>query len=204
MIEIRSFRRVFDLERRIYGLEGLRLNPAGIPVRGVAYFVVILLMSVAGAHTPLLAAVASAVPWYVRDLALPVGAATVLSVIRLEGRPFHVAAAALLRHRMGARLLASGGTFRFDAWARPGARWYPGPIVILPDGSDGRMRRLRYSGPGAVLVSVSHRRWVGRRGPLDMLGARGPRMTLEALPGAQPHAGACVVVLERAACLRVR
>ncbi len=25
-------------------------------------------------------------------------------------------------------------------------------IVLLPDGSDGRMRRLRYTGPGAVLV----------------------------------------------------
>jgi hypothetical protein len=33
-MEIRSFRRVFDLERRIYRVDRLRLNPGGIPVRG--------------------------------------------------------------------------------------------------------------------------------------------------------------------------
>ncbi len=35
MMEIRSYRRVFDLERRIYQVDRLRLNPSGVPVRGV-------------------------------------------------------------------------------------------------------------------------------------------------------------------------
>ena len=41
-MEIRSYRRVFDLERRIYRVDRLRLNPGGVPVRGVVYFLVIL------------------------------------------------------------------------------------------------------------------------------------------------------------------
>ena len=38
MIEIRSYRRVFDLERRIYSIDRVRLNPGGVPVRGVDVF----------------------------------------------------------------------------------------------------------------------------------------------------------------------
>ncbi len=36
---------------------------------------------------------------------------------------------------------------------------------MLPDGSDAGMRRLRYTGPGAVLVAVAHERVEGS-GPL--------------------------------------
>ena len=38
MMEIRSYRRVFDLERRVYSVDRLRLNPSGVPVRGIVYF----------------------------------------------------------------------------------------------------------------------------------------------------------------------
>ena len=48
---------------------------------------------------------------------------------------------------------------------------------MLPDGSDARMRRLRYTGPGAVLVSVAHERvqsaalaLTGRRSRLTVRG----------------------------------
>ena len=34
LMEVRSYRRVFDLERRIYRVDRLRLNPGGVPVRG--------------------------------------------------------------------------------------------------------------------------------------------------------------------------
>jgi hypothetical protein len=30
--------------------------------------------------------------------------------------------------------------------------------LLLPDGSDGRLRELRYTGPGAVLVTIAHER----------------------------------------------
>ena len=46
-MEIRSYRAVFDLERRIYRIDRLRLNPAGVPVRGIVYFLA-LLAAIAG------------------------------------------------------------------------------------------------------------------------------------------------------------
>ena len=153
MIEIRSYRAVFDLERRIYRVDQLRLNPGGIPVRGVVYFLAVLLAMLVAGDLPLAGAVIGALPWYLRDLALPVASATLLSVIRIEGRPFHLAAYALLRYRTGPRRLSG-----FRPRGAPGARWRPQEILMLPDGSDGEMRRLRYTGPGAVLVTVAHER----------------------------------------------
>ena len=80
MIEIRSYRAVFDLERRIYRVDQLRLNPGGIPVRGVVYFLAILATTLIAGSLPLVDAAVGALPWYLRDLALPVASATVLSV----------------------------------------------------------------------------------------------------------------------------
>jgi hypothetical protein len=101
---------------------------------------------------PGLGAVVRALPWYARDLALPVASAGVLALIRIEGRPFHLAAAALLRYAAGPRHLSG-----MLPCAGPGARWYPDDLLLLPDGSDARLRRLRYTGPGAVRRPASGR-----------------------------------------------
>lgn len=153
MIEIRSYRRVFDLERRIYSVDRLRLNPGGVPVRGVLYFLGILGTALVAAGLPLIGGLARELPWYLRDVALPAASATLLSAIRVEGRTFHLAARSLVRHWSGPRRLA--GCRRC---APLGAFWRPAEIVLLPDGSDAHMRRLRYTGPGAVLVAVEHER----------------------------------------------
>jgi len=195
VIEIRSYRAVFDLERRIYRIDQLRLNPGGIPVRGVVYFLAILLAMLIAGSLPLVGAAVGALPWYLRDLALPVASATVLSVIRIEGRPFHLAAYALLRYRAGPRSFA--GVRPCDA---PGARWRPEEILLLPDGSDCEMRRLRYTGPGAVLVTTAHER-SERHGALGLLGPA--RLTLRELPGRPAPAQGQVLELARNVELRV-
>jgi hypothetical protein len=161
-MEIRSYRRVFDLERRIYRVDRLRLNPGGIPVRGVLYFLTILLAALLAGRLPLLAVAAGALPWYLRDLALPAASAAVLTVIRVEGRPFHLAAHALLRYRCAPRRLSGLDRCGSRLCPGPGGRWRMEEILMLPDGSDSRLRRLRYTGPGAVLVTVAHER-AGRR-----------------------------------------
>jgi hypothetical protein len=186
VIEIRSYRAVFDLERRIYRVDQLRLNPGGIPVRGVVYFLAILLTMLILGGLPLVGAVVGALPWYLRDLAVPAASATVLSVIRIEGRPFHLAARALLRYRAGSRRLAG-----LRSCAGPGERWRPAEIVLLPDGSDGVVRRLRYTGPGAVLVTTAHER-SERRGPFGIA-----RLTLRELPAEAPPAQGQVIALPR-------
>jgi hypothetical protein len=153
VIEIRSYRRVFDLERRIYSIDRVRLNPGGVPVRGVMYFLALLALALVVADLPLMGALARHAPWYLRAIALPGAGATVLSAIRLEGRTFHLAAHALLRYRLGPRWLAG-----MRRCGRPGDLWQPGEMLILPDGSDSRLRHLRYTGPGAVLVVIEHER----------------------------------------------
>jgi hypothetical protein len=193
-MEIRSYRAVFDLERRIYRVDRLRLNPGGIPVRGVVYFLAILACVLIAGELPLLGEMVRGLPWYLRDLALPLASATVLSAIRIEGRPFHMAAYALLRHRVQPRRVS--GT---DLQRAPEERWRPEEILMLPDGSDPRMRRLRYTGPGAVLVAVSHER-IESGGPLG-----GARLTLR--PPRGKHAVAPVrrqvIALARGVRLRV-
>jgi hypothetical protein len=157
--EIRSYRSVFDLERRIYRIDRLRLNPGGIPVRGVVYCLAILTLLGLAARTPLLGDAVRALPWYVRELVLPVASAGLLTLIRVEGRPFHLAAAALARHALGPRHLSG-----MRPCAAPGRRWTPAELLVLPDGSDARPRRLRYTGPGAVRQPASGRVLVLERG----------------------------------------
>jgi hypothetical protein len=202
VIEIRSYRRVFDLERRIYSVDRLRLNPGGVPVRGVVYFVAILAATLLTGAVPLLGAVAGDLPWYVRDIALPGAAATVLSAIRVEGRVFHLAAQALVRYWIGGRRLTGAGRC-----GPMGELWVPREILMLPDGSDSRMRRLRYTGPGAVLVAVEHE----RRGRARELGPRATArpglravLCLRQVAGARAHQRAQVIALAPGARLLVR
>ena len=201
-MEIRSYRRVFELERRIYRVDRLRLNPGGVPVRGVVYFLVLLATALIAGCLPVVGLVPRALPWYVRDLALPGASAAALAVIRVEGRPFHLAAHALLRYRWGPRRLASLRRCRARFGSLPGARWHPGSMTMLPDGSDGRLRRLRYRGPGALLVAVAHERELGR-GPLERLGRR-PRLIVRQRPDTPTPARGEVIVVARAARLSVR
>jgi hypothetical protein len=196
-MEIRSYRTVFDLERRIYRVDRLRLNPGGIPVRGVVYCLAILGgLALAGA-LPLLGVAVRALPWYLRDLLLPAGGAALLTMIRVEGRPFHLAAAALVRHALGPRQLAG-----LRSGASP-AVWRPGELLVLPDGSDPGLRGLRYIGPGAVLVRVAHERSTRAPGVLGRL-IRRPHVGLREPPGPRRPASGQVIALERGVRLRVR
>jgi hypothetical protein len=170
-IEVRSYRAVFDLERRIYRVDRLRLNPGGVPVRGVVYCLAILACLALAGALPLLGTAVRALPWYVRDLLLPAGSAALLTMVRVEGRPFHLAASALLRHLFGphqlAGLLPARGSLGVSpGWlgAAPGQAWRPEELLMLPDGSDPRPRRLRYSGPGAVRMTANRQVLVLERG----------------------------------------
>lgn len=153
MTEIRSFRRVFDLERRIYSIDRLRLNPAGVPVRGVVYLLIVLAAVIATSRMPVIGQFLRAIPWYVRELGLPTVLAAFLAVIRVDGRTFHLAAGALGRLLTTPRRVSA-----LHRASSVGARWRPACLVLLPDGSDHRLRALRFKGPGAVLVTAPHER----------------------------------------------
>lgn len=190
-MEIRSYRAVFDLERRIYRIDRLRLNPAGVPVRGIVYFLALLATIALCARVPPLRTVASALPWYLLYVALPGAGATLLTVIAIDGRPAHLAAQALLRHRLAPRRSVG---FRAGRGAESGVCWRPPEILLLPDGSDARVRRLRYTGPGAALVGVAH-----ERSESPALAGRRSRLTVAALPGrSRPVHGEVIALAARA------
>ncbi len=197
-VEIRSYRSVFELERRVYRVDRLRLPPGGIPMRGAVYCIVLVLACALVSTLPVVAVIASVVPWYLRDVAVPVALAALLSVVRIEGRPFHVAARALARYRVGPRWLSG-----LRPASAPGTRWWPDDLVMLPDGSDGRWRPFAFVGPGAVMVSAAHEcrdaRWV----PLARL-LRRPQVTLAELPGLGDLPRRRVVALGAGTRLRVR
>jgi hypothetical protein len=201
-MEIRSYRAVFDLERRIYRVDRLRLNPAGVPVRGVVYALALIAAALICGSVPPIAAVAHALPWYLINLALPIGGAALLTVVAIDGRPAHLAAHALLRHRLEPRRRVGLRPAHALPHGAPGCRWWPPEILILPDGSDARLRRLRYTGPGAALVTVAHvcagrpRRGaflglrIGRPPLARLAWARRPQVTLRERPGTGPlHVG---------------
>jgi hypothetical protein len=151
VIEIRSYRRVFDLERRIYRLDRWRLNPGGLPVRGIVYLLAVLAALAILLRLPLVGTALGRLPWYLLDFALPLLVSMLLALVHLEGRPFHVAALALLRFRA-----RSPRRYEFRALPARSARWHPDRIVVLPDGGDARVRALRFDGPGAAVVAVPH------------------------------------------------
>lgn len=200
MMVIRSYRRVFDLERRIYRIDRVRLNPGGVPVRGVVYFMALLVATLILERLPPLCLFARIAPWYARDLAVPGALSAALAVVRIEGRSFHVAARAGLSYGLGPRRLVALSR-RSRLAETSGSVWRPQPLLMVPDGSDHRMRRLAYRGPGALLVSVAHERRV-RRGPLVALGLR-PQLALRQAYGAARPASGEVVVLDRAGRIRV-
>jgi hypothetical protein len=199
-VEIRSYRRVFDLERRIYRIDRLRLNPAGVPVRGLVYLLALIAVALVVSRAPLLGSLARNCPWYARDVLAPGLVATLLAVIRIDGRAFHLAARAILRFRFGPTRLVRLGSGDVSAGTPVGARWTPPTLLMLPDGSEAAMRRFRYKGPGAVRLNARHRR--ERRRGLRARLTRRPHVVVHGAPGAT----ACreVIVLERDACLEVR
>ncbi len=195
-MEIRSYRTVFDLERRVYRIDRLRLNPAGVPVRGVVYFLAIAAAIALGATLPGLGMIVAALPWYFREIALPAGLACLLVVLRIDGRPFHIAALSLLAYAVQPReVLGQGGAGSCEPWR-------PDRLLLLPDGSDARVRRLSYTGPGAVLLTVAHARCELRGGSLAGLAGR-PLLVVRELPGrrlARPR----LIELSDGARLRLR
>lgn len=177
-MEVRSYRAVFDLERRIYRIDGLKLNPGGVPVRGIVYFVALVAVAIVLRSLPLLGALVGFVPWYMRELALPATGAGLFTVVRIDGRPFHRFAASLIREGRLPRALDGAGN-RCTAPER--GAWRPPAIVLLPDGSEATMRRLAYRGPGVVVLYGPHRCAESRA--IAWLPSRGPHVSLKQLEG---------------------
>ncbi len=147
-LQIRSYRVCFDLERRIYRLEQWRLPVAwGVPLRGVGYAVLSLILVLVAAGLPGIGALVGALPAPVRFVIVPVGIAYALTAAKVDGRPLHAAAGSLARHLTAPRWVA--GFRRCDP---PGTVISLGDLTIAPDHAGPRLRAGRIEGPCRVLL----------------------------------------------------
>lgn len=194
MIEVRSYRRVFELERRIYRIDRLRLNPGGVPLRGLVYLAATAVMVAVASRAPVVGAPLSVLPWYLRFIALPGATAALLGALRIDGRPFHLVAVAIVAGRRGPRAHALR---RLDG----ASRWSPPPLLYLPDGSEPTLRRLRYSGPGATRMLRDDKLAPVQRAGLAL---RRCQLVLTERAGARPAGSLRVLELDRGCKLETR
>jgi len=197
-IEIRSYRTVFELERRVYRIDRLRLPPGGVPMRGALYCLGLILLAVVVSALPMVGTIAAVLPWYFRDLAAPIALAALLALLRIEGRPFHLAARSLLAQRLGSRWWSG-----LRPSTPPASCWRPPDLLMLPDGSESRWRPFAFRGPGAVMVRGGHECRDRRAGTLGAM-ARRPEVTVYERPDAPGPTARRVVALSAGAQLRTR
>jgi hypothetical protein len=183
-VEIRSYRSVFDLERRLYRIDRFRLNPSGVPVRGLVYVALLVVGVLVVQRVPLIGDAVNVLPWQLRYAALPGGGAALLTTLRIDGRTAQAALASAIRLALGPRHLS-----RFERCPPVGACWTPPPLAAIDD--EARGGSVRFRGPGAVLLQGAHRVQPGR----------GRRLKLTVAPADEPRR---LLVVKRGVTLRVR
>ena len=148
-LAIRSFRVVFDLERRIHKVDRIRLPlPYGLPLRSVAYALIALLGVVALSRVPLVGVPLLALPAPVRLAVLPALSAYALTQLQPDGRPAHWFLLAWTRQRLGVRRIVELAPARGAAVERLGA------LVLAPDERDVRYRAGVIEGPAVALLRL--------------------------------------------------
>jgi hypothetical protein len=185
-LTIRSFRVVFDLERRIHKIDRWRIPvPYGVPLRGIAYWALALIATIAAGRMPLGRELAAVLPAPVRLVVLPVALAYLLARVRIDGRPAHTALGAWMRFRLSPVRLAG-----LRAVPCPAAVVRLGEVAFVPDEGSDRYRNAVIEGPVTVLL---------RYPPFGWMKGRGRRRALHVrqLPGAPLFVGKQVRLSDR-------
>lgn len=185
---VRSYARVFAVDRRIYRVDRWPVPvPGGIPLRAVVYFVVTLVALLLASRLPVLGALVNELTPPFRFVIVPLGVAMLGTQATPDGRSAHRFAWAWLRLRLRARRRSAGRMVPLDGEPVP---WH----AALPTAWDQYAPKLtgaRISGPARVTFSVPVRIAAGRRG------------RLRARPRRDGH-GQDVVALDHGEVLEVR
>jgi hypothetical protein len=147
VVHIRSFRNCFTVERRIHKLDRWRVPlPYGLPVRGLAYFVVASLALLVLSHLPLFGVLLQEFNTFTRLVLIPGAIAFLLYRVTLDGRPSHAAAVAWIRMRSEPRRMS--GFRRLDTPEQVTL----GSILLAPDERSARMRAGVVEGPAELVL----------------------------------------------------
>jgi TcpE family len=148
---IRSYRRVFEVDRRIYRVDRWALPvPGGVPLRGLGYFLATLLFVVVGGRLPGLAPLLELLSAPLRYVVLPLAVAVLGTQAAPDGRSAHRFAWDWLRLRMRARRRCAGRIVPLEG--EP-VTW-GGALATCWDEHGTTLRRARVRGPARVMFSV--------------------------------------------------
>lgn len=158
-IEIRSFRVVFELDRRLHRIDRWRLPlPYGLPLRSLGYALAAFLAVVAAAQLPALGDLIAGLPVPVRFVLIPCAIAYGLTGIRVDGRSAHEAGLALVAFALEPPVLT-----RWQRGAEPGAVVRFADVTFAPDGTGSRLPRGAVKGPATAIVRYPTQLRPGRR-----------------------------------------
>src|SRR4051795_11917411 len=141
---IRSYRRVFEVDRRIYRVDRWALPvPGGVPLRAVAYFVAALLAILVGGSLPGIGELVSGVSAPLRFVVVPLAVAVLGTQAAPDGRVAHRFAWDWLRFRLRARRRCTGRAVALEG--EPIA--CGGVLGVCWDSHDAALHRARVRGP---------------------------------------------------------
>ena len=185
---VRSYARVFTVDRRIYRVDRWPVPvPGGIPLRAVVYFVGTLVALLVAARLPAIGVLVNELTPPFRFVIVPLGVAMLGTQATPDGRSAHRFAWAWLGLRLRARRRSAGRLVPLDGERVP---WH----AALPTAWDQhtpKLSRARIVGPAKVTFSLPVRTASRRRG------------RLRARPRGDGH-GEDVVVLQDGEVLEVR
>src|SRR3954449_5504224 len=140
---IRSYRRVFQVDRRIYRVDRWALPvPGGVPLRAVGYFLGTLLAVLALGRLPGFSEISAPI----RFVVLPLGVAVLGTQAAPDGRVAHRFALDWLRVRWRARRRSAGRAITLEA--EPVA-WH-GELAVRWDADGTRLHAGRVRGPARI------------------------------------------------------
>ena len=150
-IVIRSYRRVFDVDRRIYRVDRWTLPvPGGVPLRGLGYFVATVLAVIVGGQLPVLGVLVDALSPPLRYVVLPLLVAMVATQAAPDGRAAHRFAWDWLRLRLRARRRCAGRIVPREGEA---VAWH-GQLGVAWDRHGAELHAARVEGPVRVTFRV--------------------------------------------------
>lgn len=160
-LTVRSYRRVFHVDRRIYRIDRWAIPvPGGVPLRGVFYFVAALLAVLVLSALPLAGAVLAALDPPLRYVVLPLAVAALGTQVAPDGRLAHRFARDWLAHKLRRRRRSAGRPVPLEGEPVP---WHA-ELPLRADEHTTELRRARIRGPARVFFAEPLAVATGRRG----------------------------------------
>src|SRR3954467_10490129 len=148
---IRAYRRVFEVDRRIYRVDRWALPvPGGVPLRGLGYFIATLFFMLLGGRLPGLAPLLELLSAPLRYVVLPLAVAVLGTQAAPDGRSAHRFAWDWVRLRMRARRRCAGRVVPLEG--EP-VNWN-GALATCWDAHGTTLWRARVRGPARVTFKV--------------------------------------------------